>query len=179
MADQLHFFRTRGCLATQQQALRILRVAGSVEVCARESMLFRIVIVLLTSARVQGEAATEVPAGGYTRQQLQPLTKFRQQHQRTVDGRLCAAAFVQSRKAYTGCTDAPDPSGMSGRPWCYVEAQVWDSFAGSWESKQMFAFCSCSVMLQLGIIAVCIDLAYSFTLRRVELLAPGLSSLEI
>ena len=40
------------------------------------------------------------------------------------DGRLCAAAFVQHRKSYTGCTDAPNPAGESGRPWCYVEAQV-------------------------------------------------------
>ena len=40
------------------------------------------------------------------------------------DGRLCAAAFVQNRKSYTGCTDAPNPSGESGRPWCYVEAQA-------------------------------------------------------
>merc|ERR1712217_914154 len=35
-----------------------------------------------------------------------------------------AAAFVQNRKAYTGCTDAPNPSGVSGRPWCYVEPQL-------------------------------------------------------
>ena len=41
-----------------------------------------------------------------------------------MDGRLCAAAFVQSRQAYTGCTDAPNPQGVSGRPWCYVESQV-------------------------------------------------------
>ena len=40
------------------------------------------------------------------------------------DGRLCAAAFVQNRRSYTGCTDAPNPSGESGRPWCYVEPQV-------------------------------------------------------
>ena len=40
------------------------------------------------------------------------------------DGRLCAAAFVQNRKSYTGCTDAPHPAGESGRSWCYVEAQV-------------------------------------------------------
>ena len=40
------------------------------------------------------------------------------------DGRLCAAAFVQNRRSYTGCTDAPNPSGESGRPWCYVEAQA-------------------------------------------------------
>ena len=48
----------------------------------------------------------------------------RQQHRRTIDGRLCAAAFVQNRKTYTGCTDSPNPSGESGRAWCYVEAQV-------------------------------------------------------
>ena len=38
--------------------------------------------------------------------------------------RLCAAAFVQNRKTYTGCTDAPNPTGESGRAWCYVEAKV-------------------------------------------------------
>jgi len=48
----------------------------------------------------------------------------RQQHRRTIDGRLCAAAFVQNRKTYTSCTDSPNPAGESGRPWCYVEAQV-------------------------------------------------------
>ena len=64
------------------------------------------------------------PDEGYSREQLQPLTNFRQQHRRTIDGRLCAAAFVQNRKSYTGCTDAPNPTGESGRPWCYVEAQA-------------------------------------------------------
>ena len=69
-------------------------------------------------------ATAQAPEEGYSREQLLPLTKFRQQHRRTIDGRLCAAAFVQNRKSYTGCTDAPNPSGESGRPWCYVEAQV-------------------------------------------------------
>ena len=68
--------------------------------------------------------AEQSPEAGYSREQLQPLTKFRQQHRRAIDGRLCAAAFVQNRKAYTGCTDAPNPAGESGRPWCYVEPQV-------------------------------------------------------
>ena len=77
--------------------------------------------VLLCTSR---SALAVDPQEGYSREQLQPLTKFRQQHQRTIDGRLCAAAFVQNRKAYTGCTDAPSPSGVSGRPWCYVEPQV-------------------------------------------------------
>merc|ERR1719411_1038752 len=46
------------------------------------------------------------------------------EHRRTVDGQLCAAFFVQSGVAYTGCTDSTDPNGVSGRPWCYVEAQL-------------------------------------------------------
>ena len=69
-------------------------------------------------------AAARAPEEGSSREHLQPLTQFRQQHRRTIDGRLCAAAFVQNRRSYTGCTDAPNPSGESGRPWCYVEAQL-------------------------------------------------------
>merc|ERR1719482_829233 len=78
--------------------------------------------------------AAQSPGDGYSREQLLPLTKYRQQHRRTIDGRLCAAAFVQNRKSYTGCTDAPNPAGESGRPWCYVEAQLLDSETGdaSW-----------------------------------------------
>merc|ERR1719497_63618 len=72
----------------------------------------------------------QAPDEGYSREQLLPLTKFRQQHRRTIDGRLCAAAFVQNRKSYTGCTDAPNPNGESGRPWCYVEAQLLESSGG-------------------------------------------------
>merc|ERR1711862_242172 len=75
-------------------------------------------------------SAAQAPDEGYSREQLLPLTKFRQQHRRTIDGRLCAAAFVQNRKSYTGCTDAPNPTGESGRAWCYVEAQLLDSDAG-------------------------------------------------
>merc|ERR1712146_781644 len=62
----------------------------------------------------------------------------RQQHRRTIDGRLCAAAFVQNRKSYTGCTDASNPNGESGRAWCYVEPQLLGASAGeaSWN------FCS-------------------------------------
>merc|ERR1711862_111898 len=49
-----------------------------------------------------------------------------------VDGRLCAAAFVQDRHAYTGCTSVRDPSGASGRAWCYVQPQVVDGTTSSW-----------------------------------------------
>merc|ERR1719188_1092394 len=68
-------------------------------------------------------ASAQMP-NTYGKEQLEPLTKFRQQHRRTVDGRLCAAAFVQHRQVYTGCTDAPAPNSVSGRPWCYVEPQL-------------------------------------------------------
>ena len=66
----------------------------------------------------------EAPDAGYSHEQLQPLASHRQQHRKTIDGRLCAAAFVQSRQVHTGCTDAPNPAGASGREWCYVEPQL-------------------------------------------------------
>ena len=86
--------------------------------------MFRSYAAALFGLFVVATASEQAPDAGYTREQLQPLTKFRQQHRRVIDGRLCAAAFVQNRKAYTGCTEAPNPSGESGRPWCYVEPQV-------------------------------------------------------
>ena len=79
---------------------------------------------VLSFAFSAGAIADQAQTNDYNRNVLQPLTQHRQQHRRTVDGRLCAAAFVQNRKAYTGCTDAANPSGESGRPWCYVEPQV-------------------------------------------------------
>merc|ERR1719188_311841 len=78
-----------------------------------------LIVALITCPRVAAQASPE-----YSKAQLEPLTKFRQ-HRRTVDGHLCAAAFVQSRQVYTGCaTDAPNPDGVSGQPWCYVEPQL-------------------------------------------------------
>ena len=80
---------------------------------------------VMSCCLVLGRASVEqLQISDYNHEMLQPLTKFRQQHRRTVDGRLCAAAFVQNRRAYTGCTDAANPVGESGRPWCYVEPQV-------------------------------------------------------
>lgn len=45
---------------------------------------------------------------------LQNLTSNRRQHRRTVDGRLCAAAFVQDDQTYTDCTTARAPNGALG-----------------------------------------------------------------
>jgi len=101
-------------------------------------------------------------AASLQQQPLQPLTKYRgacavaviwltcaalpgsaciagQTHRKTVDGRLCAAAYVHNSQAFTvrthlvmvlqlclpgcqDCTSAANPDGVSGREWCYVEA---------------------------------------------------------
>lgn len=112
----------------------------------------RLLCVLFVLSPVAGVFA-QAPSAGLSRDELQPLTQFRQQHRRTVDGRLCAAAFVQNRETFTGsprsssgfrggvpfylrfagCTDTPSPSGASGRPWCYTEAQLSQGGVQSWE----------------------------------------------
>ena len=68
-----------------------------------------------------------------------PLTQFRKEHRRTIDGRLCAAAFVQDRIAFSGCTKTKTPVGDSGREWCYVEAQV---ASESTDSAQTWNYCA-------------------------------------
>ncbi|SBS88714.1 LCCL domain-containing protein [Plasmodium malariae] len=60
----------------------------------------------------------------YDKENLKKLTEYRQQHRKTVDGRLCAAAFVQDDQTYTDCTKATDPNGITGKDWCYVEVQL-------------------------------------------------------
>merc|ERR1712183_59938 len=74
----------------------------------------------------------QTPAENYAREQLQSLTKFRSQHRRTIDGRLCAAAFVQDRQTFTDCTATINPVGETGREWCYVEPQVQAGDAVAW-----------------------------------------------
>ncbi|CAJ1365944.1 unnamed protein product [Effrenium voratum] len=63
--------------------------------------MLRLAFMLLFLTPASGQVASEL-----SREQLKPLTTFRQQHRRLVDGRLCAAAFVQDKRVYTGCTDA-------------------------------------------------------------------------
>ncbi|CAL1172210.1 unnamed protein product [Cladocopium goreaui] len=65
-----------------------------------------------------------------TPSELKPLTQWRQQHRRTLEGFLCAAAFVQDGQVYTNCTDAPTPQGDSGREWCYLDPQLQDLQVG-------------------------------------------------
>merc|ERR1719163_1777320 len=66
-------------------------------------------------------------------QSLEPLTKFRQTHRKTLDGRLCAAAYVHNSQAFTDCTAAANPDGVSGREWCYVEEQAANAGAQKWD----------------------------------------------
>merc|ERR1712193_573785 len=55
---------------------------------------------------------------------LDTLSKYRQKHRKTTDGRLCSAAFVQDQRTFTDCTTVRNPDGVEGREWCYVEAQL-------------------------------------------------------
>lgn len=41
-----------------------------------------------------------------------------------MDGRLCAAAFVQNDVTYTGCTVARAPDGTSGNCFSCVDVEV-------------------------------------------------------
>ena len=74
----------------------------------------------------------------YNASQLVALTRFRQQHRRTNDGRLCAAAFVHDHQTYTQCTDVTNAANVSGREWCYVEPQLLNQAAGkaNWDYCQ-------------------------------------------
>ncbi|ORM40484.1 uncharacterized protein BXIN_2159 [Babesia sp. Xinjiang] len=78
------------------------------------------------------------PGSEYDREELQKLTEFRQRHRKTVDGMLCAAAFVRNGNTFTDCTTTEAPDGSVGREWCYVEVQLigvgfrdWDFCAGT------------------------------------------------
>jgi hypothetical protein len=66
-------------------------------------------------------------------QPLEPLIKFRQTHRKTTDGRLCAGAYVHNSQAYTDCTTAANPEGVSDREWCYVEEQAASAGPQKWD----------------------------------------------
>ena len=44
----------------------------------------------------------------------------------------CQLQRVAICGSFTGCTDAPNPKGESGRPWCYVESQLLAGGSPSW-----------------------------------------------
>ena len=72
---------------------------------AVQATLCRFCLLAFCGAFVGAALGAGVPSeANPTREQLQPLTRYRQQFRKTEDGRLCAAAFVQNRQAYTGCT---------------------------------------------------------------------------
>ncbi|CEM32701.1 unnamed protein product [Vitrella brassicaformis CCMP3155] len=84
-------------------------------------LLSVLVSLLVTESLEQAPPITDV---GYDREPLAALTRYRQQHRKTIDGRLCAAAFAQDGLTYTDCTDATNPDGATGREWCYYERVV-------------------------------------------------------
>lgn len=94
--------------------------------------------VLDVDTTVNAPKDIAIPAtGDYDREELQKLTEFRQRHRKTVDGMLCAAAFVRNGNKFTDCTTTEAPDGSVGREWCYVEVQLvgvgfrdWDFCAG-------------------------------------------------
>ncbi|EEA06823.1 PA14 domain-containing protein [Cryptosporidium muris RN66] len=84
--------------------------------------------LLLTIHITWGQSEIQAP----TSELLQELAQYRQQFRRTIDGRLCAAVFVQDFQTYTDCTIARSPDGTSGREWCYVEPQVAAQGVNNW-----------------------------------------------
>jgi hypothetical protein len=64
-----------------------------------------------------------------TDEQLDTMSKFRQQHRRTLDGRLCAAAYEYKGKEFTSCTrtETPGPGHEIGRAWCMVDNALIDA----------------------------------------------------
>ncbi|CDJ44018.1 LCCL domain-containing protein, putative [Eimeria tenella] len=75
-------------------------------------------LILLLQQQCSASSSTPwqscaAPPGGA--QALQQLTEFRKSHRRTVDGRLCAAAFVQDDQTYTDCTAAKAPNGTADK----------------------------------------------------------------
>ncbi|BAM41924.1 uncharacterized protein TOT_040000304 [Theileria orientalis strain Shintoku] len=61
------------------------------------------------------------------------LTQYRNRARRTIEGHLCAAAFVQRDQIYTDCTVEVAPDGTEGsKEWCYLEAQLTGKLEKDW-----------------------------------------------
>ncbi|SCL96192.1 LCCL domain-containing protein [Plasmodium chabaudi chabaudi] len=82
--------------------------------------IFLVVTSILVCSKEQGNS-------------LEKITEFRQQHRRTLDGRLCAAAFLHDDQTYTDCASATSPDGTTGREWCYVEVQLLGKGERDWD----------------------------------------------
>ncbi|GFE53335.1 PA14 domain-containing protein, putative [Babesia ovis] len=52
------------------------------------------------------------------------LTQYRARPRRTIEGHLCASAFVEKNQIYTDCTLEVAPDGTENREWCYLESQL-------------------------------------------------------
>ncbi|EDO08281.1 PA14 domain family protein [Babesia bovis T2Bo] len=60
------------------------------------------------------------------------LTQYRSRVRRTVEGHLCASAFVEKNQIYTDCTMEVAPDGTVNREWCYLESQLNGQLERDW-----------------------------------------------
>ncbi|ORM40020.1 Cleavage and polyadenylation specificity factor subunit 5 [Babesia sp. Xinjiang] len=60
------------------------------------------------------------------------LTQYRARARRTVEGHLCASAFVEKNQIYTDCTLEVAPDGTENREWCYHESQLNGKLERDW-----------------------------------------------
>merc|ERR1719313_1684075 len=59
--------------------------------------------------------------------EVREAPRYQQQHRKTTDGRLCAAASAQDEQTFAGCSSMASPDGSVGRPWCYLAPQLIDA----------------------------------------------------
>ena len=78
-------------------------------------MVLSTAVALLACVFLHADAAAPE---AYDKEQLQAAARFRQQHRKATDGRLCAAASVQDEQTFTGCSVMPTPDGDVGKEWC-------------------------------------------------------------
>ncbi|GIX60935.1 PA14 domain-containing protein [Babesia caballi] len=60
------------------------------------------------------------------------LTQYRARPRRTLEGNLCASAFVEKNQIYTDCTREVAPDGTQDREWCYHESQLNGKLEKDW-----------------------------------------------
>ncbi|UKK00005.2 hypothetical protein MACK_000070 [Theileria orientalis] len=98
--------------------------------------------ILCFSKSLDIDPKTEIPlprdltiqsSDDYDQSELKKLTEFRQRHRKTLDGALCAAAFVRNGNTFTDCTTMEAPDGSVGREWCYLEVQLIGTGARDWD----------------------------------------------
>lgn len=89
------------------------------------------------------DKTTTIPVPGYKAEEgkaqeeeeddlMYYLTQYRARARRTVEGNLCASAFVEKNQIYTDCTKEIAPDGTQDREWCYHESQLNGKLERDW-----------------------------------------------